>query len=1150
MSDAYTHLSSEDRQALLHQGSGSPTISAYVEIIFDNSDLRIPTSNLETTIRRTIGLTKDEYSVDGKTSTKAETMSLLESAGFSRSNPYYIVPQGRITALTNSKDEDRLQVLKEVAGAQVYENRRDESLKLINDTKQKKERIDESLITIDERLAELQDEIKELKEYQSLDREKRCIDFTLLDRELQEVNDNLDLLDSAKLKDIETTDDVLANQNKLDEQVVGCEKQMLELKNRVEMIQFDQTALRESLDDKISLLAQLELSYGEFSGQDGHLEEVAELRKTKTIQLNSSISEAEAELARLAPELEIVNQQEEEVRQHVADLETSQHMLQLKKSQATRFKSKSERDSWYSSQISQLEDQIVKENKVASDITTQLNELSTQLSKVQEDLSSRRKELEDATESYRSFSKDLVDARSLREKLIDERKLLWREESRVDFALDRINETLVTAEKAISETVPRAISMGLSSVRKIADKMGLKGVYGPLCDLIEIDDMYKLALEVTAGSSLFHIVVDTDETASTVMDILSKETSGRATFIPLNRLSNSTNKYPEGVQDALPLISKIKCDKMYESAVNHVFGKALVCMNLEACRTYAHSHKLNGITLQGDRIDSKGILTGGYHDNKRSRLDAARMMKAARDEYISANGLKLEIQAKVRVKDQEINMALSQIQKYTQQKQKLSDVASELSDEIIVELVKEEARMNEVIESKQALLNEINEKIRNLSSQIEPLRRDMDEPFITDLSDEDENQLDHITRQLPALRAELQNLNSRKLNIKYQKSSIESELNESLYLQRDQLETRGFDKHSEADDVNDHLTELPARIDTLKAEIKQLETENAGLEAELETAQKSLSTKTALLSSLTYKMKNQSEVIHEQQKSVELGVARRSLLSARKDELNQKIRELGILPDDAYYRYKDVRSRELLVRLREVADQLKKFMHVNKKAVEQFESFTRQRADFEDRRAELAEAGDSIENLLSQLDLRKEESILRSFKQVAKHFSDIFKKLVPAGSGSLVMQKRPDSQEGSPDKAGDFVGVSMKVTFTSDDEQLRIEQLSGGQKTLCALALIFAIQQSDPAPFYLFDEIDANLDTQYRTNVARMIRELSDYHSTQFICTTFRPELIMEADQFYGVLYQNKMSSIASIEKEDALEFVNDSEQTVDQDAP
>lgn len=1142
LSDAYTHLSSEDRQALLHQGSGSPTISAYVEIIFDNSDLRIPTSNSETTIRRTIGLTKDEYSVDGKTTTKAETMSLLESAGFSRSNPYYIVPQGRITALTNAKDEDRLQVLKEVAGAQVYENRREESLKLINDTNQKKERIDESLKTIDERLGELQDEIKELKEYQSLDREKRCIDFTLLDRELQEVNDNLDLLDSAKLKDIETTDDVLANQNKLDEQVIDCEKQMLELKHRVEMVQFDKTALKESLDDKISLLAQLELKYGEFSDQDGHSEQVSELREAEMIQLKSRIKNAEAELVKLAPELEAMSQQEEEVRQHVADLETSQHILQLKKSQATRFKSKSDRDEWYSSQISQLEDQIVKENQVASDITTQLDELSVQLKKVQDDLSSKRKELEATADGYRASSRDLNEARTLREKLIDERKLLWREESRIDFALDRVNETLVTAEKAISETIPRAISMGLSSVRKIADKMGLSGVYGPLCDLIEIDDMYKLALEVTAGTSLFHIVVDTDETASTVMEVLSKENGGRATFMPLNRLSSSAIKYPEGVQDAIPLISKIRYDKMYEAAVNHVFGKALVCMNLEAGRAYARSHKLNAITLQGDRIDSKGILTGGYHDNKRSRLDAARMMKAARDEYLSANALKLEIQAKVRVKDQEITLALSEIQKCTQQKQKYSDRGSELSDEVIVELVKEEARINEVTENKRALLLEVNEKIRTLSSQIQPLRSDMDEPFTADLSEKDESQLDQITRQLPALRSELQALNNRKLDIKYQKSSVEAELNESLYLQRDQLETRGFDKQGEADDANELLKDLPTKITMLKSDIKQLKTEHANLEAELETIQKSLSAKTALLSDLNYKMKNHSDVIHEQQKTVELGVARRSLLSTRKAELNQKIRELGILPDDAYYRFKDVRSRELLVRLREVTDQLKKFMHVNKKAVEQFESFTRQRADFEDRRAELAEAGDSIEDLLGQLDLRKDESILRSFKQVAMYFSEIFKRLVPAGSGSLIMQKKTDSPE-SRDDAGDFIGVSMKVTFTSDDEQLRIEQLSGGQKTLCALALIFAIQQSDPAPFYLFDEIDANLDTQYRTNVAKMIRELSDYHNTQFICTTFRPELIMEADQFYGVLYQNKMSSIVSIDKEDALEFVDDREQ-------
>ena len=137
-------------------------MSAYVEIIFDNSDDRFPTGKPELILRRTIGLKKDEYSLDRKNATKTDVMNLLESAGFSRSNPYYIVPQGRVTTLTNMKDAERLNLLKEVAGTQVYEARRTESLKIMTDTENKRVKIDELLDYIRDRLAELEEEKEEL----------------------------------------------------------------------------------------------------------------------------------------------------------------------------------------------------------------------------------------------------------------------------------------------------------------------------------------------------------------------------------------------------------------------------------------------------------------------------------------------------------------------------------------------------------------------------------------------------------------------------------------------------------------------------------------------------------------------------------------------------------------------------------------------------------------------------------------------------------------------------------------------------------------------------------------------------------------------------------------------------------------------------
>lgn len=271
---------------------------------------------------------------------------------------------------------------------------------------------------------------------------------------------------------------------------------------------------------------------------------------------------------------------------------------------------------------------------------------------------------------------------------------------------------------------------------------------------------------------------------------------------------------------------------------------------------------------------------------------------------------------------------------------------------------------------------------------------------------------------------------------------------------------------------------------------------------------------------------------------------------------------------------------QIVKRLHKVNEALKKYGHVNKKAFEQYHSFTKQRDTLIKRRAELDSSQHSIVDLINILDQRKDEAIERTFKQVSREFASTFERLVPAGRGRLVIQRKTDPRAAPPDEDDEsddeergqqgerksvenYTGVGISVSFNSKhDDQQRIQQLSGGQKSLCALALVFAIQQCDPAPFYLFDEIDANLDAQYRTAVANMLKEISSSSATgdqdnsreeqeeqreghaggggggQFICTTFRPEMIHVADRCYGVTHINRTSSIDVVEKEKALGFV------------
>lgn len=219
--------------------------------------------------------------------------------------------------------------------------------------------------------------------------------------------------------------------------------------------------------------------------------------------------------------------------------------------------------------------------------------------------------------------------------------------------------------------------------------------------------------------------------------------------------------------------------------------------------------------------------------------------------------------------------------------------------------------------------------------------------------------------------------------------------------------------------------------------------------------------------------------------------------------------------------------------------------------------FSEQRDSLIKRKEELDEGGFKVKELIESLDRKKDEAINRTFRGVSAHFKDVFKELVPNGAGELIMRTAMDEGDGESDNEDEekdpnnpdvslYRGVGVKVRFSRSSENFLMSQLSGGQKALVAMALIFAIQRCDPAPFYLFDELDQALDSTYRAAVASLIKRQATpsddpenpRESTQFICSTFRPELVAAANRCFGISHQNKVSSLHMLSKNDALHFI------------
>jgi structural maintenance of chromosome 3 (chondroitin sulfate proteoglycan 6) len=287
---------------------------------------------------------------------------------------------------------------------------------------------------------------------------------------------------------------------------------------------------------------------------------------------------------------------------------------------------------------------------------------------------------------------------------------------------------------------------------------------------------------------------------------------------------------------------------------------------------------------------------------------------------------------------------------------------------------------------------------------------------------------------------------------------------------------------------------------------------------------------------------------------------------SKRETYMRKIQELGSLPPpSALENYTELTISALMRELEKLNKKLKKYSHVNKKAYDQFVNFSEQRESLLKRKEDLDTGAEKVKELLESLDRQKDEAINRTFRGVSANFKDVFKELVPNGAGELVMRtvideasaESDDEDEDSEDsqasekkkkKAFDpknpnvslYKGVGIKVRFSEIGENYLMSQLSGGQKALVAMALIFAIQRCDPAPFYLFDELDQALDSTHRAAVASLIQRQanSEDNPTQFIVSTFRPELVSIANHCYGISHQNKVSSIHHLSKKDALHFI------------
>ncbi|CAI4539524.1 AAC_HP2_G0028840.mRNA.1.CDS.1 [Saccharomyces cerevisiae] len=1176
LSDDYSNLKREERQGLIHQGSGGSVMSASVEIVFHDPDhsMILPSGVLsrgddEVTIRRTVGLKKDDYQLNDRNVTKGDIVRMLETAGFSMNNPYNIVPQGKIVALTNAKDKERLQLLEDVVGAKSFEVKLKASLKKMEETEQKKIQINKEMGELNSKLSEMEQERKELEKYNELERNRKIYQFTLYDRELNEVINQMERLDGDYNNTVYSSEQYIQELDKREDMIDQVSKKLssieasLKIKNATDL---QQAKLRESeisqkltnVNVKIKDVQQQIESNGEQRNLDG-----ATLKEIKSI-----IEQRKQKLSKILPRYQELTREEAMYKLQLASLQQKQRDLILKKGEYARFKSKDERDTWIHSEIEELKSSIQNLNELESQLQMDRTSLRKQYSAIDEEIEELIDSINgpDTKGQLEDFDSELIHLKQKLSESLDTRKELWRKEQKLQTVLETLLSDVNQNQRNVNETMSRSLANGIINVKEITEKLKIspESVFGTLGELIKVNDKYKTCAEVIGGNSLFHIVVDTEETATLIMNELYRMKGGRVTFIPLNRLSlDSDVKFPSNTTTQIqftPLIKKIKYEPRFEKAVKHVFGKTIVVKDLGQGLKLAKKHKLNAITLDGDRADKRGVLTGGYLDqHKRTRLESLKNLNESRSQH-------KKILEELEFVRNELNDIDTKIDQVNGNIRKVSNDRESVLTNIEIYRTSLNTKKNEKLILEESLnaiilkLEKLNTNRTFAQEKLNTFENDLLQEFDSELSKEEKERLESLTKEISAAHNKLNITSDALEGITTTIDSLNAELESKLIPQENDLES----KMSEVGD---------AFIFGLQDELKELQLEKESVEKQHENAVLELGTVQRELESLIAEETNNKKLLEKAnnqqrlllkkldnfQKSVEKTMIKKTTLVTRREELQQRIREIGLLPEDALVNdFSDITSDQLLQRLNDMNTEISGLKNVNKRAFENFKKFNERRKDLAERASELDESKDSIQDLIVKLKQQKVNAVDSTFQKVSENFEAVFERLVPRGTAKLIIHRKNDnandhdesidvdmdaeSNESQNGKDSEimYTGVSISVSFNSkQNEQLHVEQLSGGQKTVCAIALILAIQMVDPASFYLFDEIDAALDKQYRTAVATLLKELSK--NAQFICTTFRTDMLQVADKFFRVKYENKISTVIEVNREEAIGFIRGS---------
>ncbi|MGA1821490.1 MAG: chromosome segregation protein SMC [Thermoplasmatota archaeon] len=1092
-----------------------------VALVFDNTDRIIPIDSDEVTLKRIIKKSASDpdstlsyFYVNGRPSSQGQFENILTHAHLSAEG-YNIVLQGHINEFIGKTPLRVREEIDDIAGIRKYDDEIKVALNKKDKTEENMERIRWHLDFIRSRLRELKKEKEEAEKYRSAQMRINNAKATLYNVQKTVIEGELEgyrnAIDNSERRKIELRGEI----DKVESEKSEIEGKIRELEIRIDEITGEEgKKLKEKLDEaRLELMRAKDVietsedTKNELNGERKlRTQEIADIGRKKK-SLNKEIDESITGIEKADTDIEKVRKQIDDLE---AEMERSDmDLLNIRRDLGKVSKDLEAKRENLSGMILDRDrsGQLLESKRsVLSDVQQMITTLRYEIKDMKDSVKEMKRT--DPSEQLNKLQKRFMEIRGEERHLVDVVKELEREIT----SLNRLYTSL-KVEYETSEKLKKGMSLAVDDILTARDTGEIRGIYGTIGELGKVSEKYATALEVAAGSRINAVVVEDDQVAANCIERLKRKKIGRATFLPLNKISAKRpgakslmiKDDPHVVGMAIDLVN---FDKTYGPAFSWVFGDTVVVDNLETMRRLMGGVRL--VSLQGEIAGSGGDLTGGSRSasksgpgfGKRSKNemdDVAARLQEKTAESASAAARLNEIRDEVHSLETEIRRMTSNEESVVERKKRMEETMAASSDQL---KTKEEEEAS--------LLKDIEELERSGGSSEDDIGKM--ENLITELSERRDRLADALDRATPkSIRDRLRGMREKRDDHIEKRSSFVERRDSS------RAQVKMFDERlSELEDrirkidegvkkADKELEEARVREDKFGKEVKALET----VLTTIDEKTKGLYQKLTELNRDVEKAIGRKEAYkHDLMVQDQIIITQRSNIRLAEDKLADVLRELqhfkGIDIGEGPY----PSERELQKTVRDLDAILANVGNVNLKALEEFEEMEVKKNEIMADMKALEKEKDELVKLIDEINQKRTSEFMHAYEGIDKNFRRIYGHISGGGEAYFELEAPED-----PLSAGLVIRVKPP-----GKKMTQLGSLSGGEKSLTSMAFIFAVQAWDPSPCYLLDEVDQNLDAVNAEIVANMIRENSRY--AQFILISLRKISLKEAHHLYGVTLQ------------------------------